>query len=264
MGVFDKLKYIEIETHSACTRKCTWCLFGAYPDFRPKTQAFLDEKLITDIFLDLKLNGFCGVIGLFSIDEPLMDERIVNGKLIRTCREILGNNVCITITTNGDLLTKELADFLFSYGLDFMKISCYEKSRYLKMKKIFSNCNNVFVLDQTRYIDGKYESNRGGALMLKSEVSFNSCFFPQYRITIGWDGELRICYHDILQKMKIGNIKSRNLFDILTDTEFLRTVKTIECDRQSIVPCNNCNVRGNEQKMLKFNHEIEKYMIKNN
>lgn len=46
MNIFDTLKYIEIETHSACTRECPWCLFGAYPDFRPSEQTFLDTEYI--------------------------------------------------------------------------------------------------------------------------------------------------------------------------------------------------------------------------
>ena len=262
MNAFDKIKYIEIETHSGCTRKCQWCLFGAYPDFRPYKTMCLDTRYIESVLRDLKRNGFRGMIGLFSINEPLLDKRIVGGELIGLCRAILGNDVLLTITTNGDLLSKDLADYLFAGGLDQIKVSCYEKARYEKMLDIFSQYNNVIILDQTRYNDGLYESNRAGSLKaLKTKPNYSSCYFPEYRTVIGWDGGVRICYHDILQKIKIGCIKEEKLSEILNGDLYIRLSHVIRMHRQAVTPCCSCNVRGHLEKMLCLNNEVETKLI---
>lgn len=260
MNIFNTLKYIEIETHSSCNRKCPWCLFGAYPNYRPKTVEFMDTDVIKNIFYDLNDNLFSGAIGLFSINEPLLDPRIVNGDIIRECKRILKNRAIITITTNGDFVTKELADKLFSYGLDEIKISCYNREKYFIMKKVFSSNRNVIILDQTRYLEEKFESNRAGALdkSLNLEANYTSCLYPYYRCAIGWDGEVRICYNDILQRMRIGNVKSKKLSAILNDKNMIAIRKAIESDRKNIIPCCDCNVQGEVDKLLSFNHLINK------
>lgn len=67
------------------------------------------------------------MIALFSINEPLLDERILNGKLIRDCKTVFQEQVLVGLTTNGDLLTPTVADMLFESGLDILKISCYRR-----------------------------------------------------------------------------------------------------------------------------------------
>lgn len=261
MNPFDKIRYIEIETHSACTRKCDWCLFGAYPYFRPERQQFLSDDHIFDILYDLKENNFRGVIGFFSINEPLLDQRIVNGSIFRISKQILENNVLISITTNGDLLNEELLGYLFEAGLDFIKISCYEIERYKKISAFYKDNPKVIVLDQTRYNCGEYESNRGGSLGASHlNTNYASCYFPQYRIAIGWDGEVRICYHDVLQRVKIGNVKFTRLSSILNGEQYAQLVHDIQYSRQSIFPCSLCNVCGDEDKFLDSNKTILKQL----
>lgn len=261
MNPFEKLRYIEIETHSACTRKCNWCLFGAHPNFRPKKQQFLEDEYILSILYDLKENGFHGVIGFFSINEPLLDLRIADGSLFRKSKQILGNNVLASITTNGDLLNKEQVPRLFESGLDFMKISCYETERYEELSHFYKDNSRIIVLNQTRYNWGEYESNRGGSLSTSLLVTnHNSCYFPQYRIAIGWDGEVRICYHDILQRIKLGNVKYSLLSSILNSKQYVQLVYDIQHSRQSVFPCSICNVHGDEKKFLNSNEAILKQL----
>lgn len=264
MNPLKKMQYIEIETHSACTRKCNWCLFGAYPNFRPKKQQFLEDEYILSILYNLRENNFRGVIGFFSINEPLMDLRIAEGTLFRKSKQILGNNVLFSITTNGDLLNDEMVTRLFESGLDFMKISCYETERYEKLNHLYKDNSRIIVLNQTRYNLGEYESNRGGSLATSHLITnHNSCYFPQYRIVIGWDGEVRICYHDILQRIKLGNIKNSSLQSILNSSQYTQLVHDIQYSRQSVFPCSVCNVCGNEKKFLDSNKTILKQLEKN-
>lgn len=261
MNPFDKIRYIEIETHSACTRKCNWCLFGAHPNFRSEKQQFLEDEYILSVLYDLKENGFRGAIGFFSINEPLLDQRITNGSIFCKCKQILGDNVLISITTNGDLLNEELLANLFVSGLDFIKISCYETERYESLSQLYKDNKRIIVLNQTRYNWGEFESNRGGGLDCSHlNTNHTSCYFPQYRIAVGWDGEVRICYHDILQRVKIGNVKYSRLSSILSSERYTQLTHDIQHSRQSVFPCSICNVYGNEKKFLKSNEAILKQL----
>jgi len=257
MNPFDKIHYIEIETHSACTRKCNWCLFGAHPYFRPEKQQLLGDDYIHSILYDLKKNNFRGVIGFFSINEPLLDQRIVNGSLFRMSKQTFGNNALISITTNGDLLSEGMLCSMFEAGLDFIKISCYETERYKKLSALYKGNSKVIVLDQTRYNRGEYESNRGGSLAVSQLTpNYTSCYFPQYRIAIGWDGEVRICYHDVLQRIKIGNIKTESLSAILNSPRYIQLIDAIQNSRQTCFPCSICNVCGEKKKFIDSNEKI--------
>jgi 2-iminoacetate synthase ThiH len=93
--------YLEIETCSLCNRTCPWCLFGQLPNFRGDQLQFLDTFYIEKILSELNQNRFKGVISLYSMNEPLLDERIKNGYLFQLCRNILTDtDVKIKINTN--------------------------------------------------------------------------------------------------------------------------------------------------------------------
>ena len=249
-NVFTTLQYIEIETISSCTRKCHWCLFGQYPDYRPKETQILETECIEELFYDLKNNGFSGVIGLFSINEPLLDSRITSGYLIEKCRNILGNSVRINLTTNGDLLSDTILESLFVYGLDQLKISCYSQESYYRMLQLTNGYTQVRVLDQIRYNRGEFESNRGGAVLGSNRKprEFFSCAYPYYRTAIGWNGNVRICYNNILEDIVLGNIHDKLFSEIVNSSDSERLRQAIYNQRQTIFPCNRCNVQGSGLK----------------
>lgn len=62
------------------------------------------------------------MIALFSINEPLLDERISSGRLIRDCKRIFDDQVLVSLTTNGDLLSPAAVEILFRNGLDQLKM----------------------------------------------------------------------------------------------------------------------------------------------
>ena len=254
INVFTTLRYIEIETISSCTRKCPWCLFGQYPNYRPKEAHLLETECIENVLFDLRNNGFIGVIGLFSINEPLLDPRITSGYLIEKCKKVLGNSVRISLTTNGDLLCESLLESLFTYGLDQIKISCYSQDRYDRMLQLTNGYTNVLVLDQTRYNHGEFESNRGGALCGSNRKNheFSSCAYPYYRTAIGWNGNVRLCYNNILEDIILGNIHDRLFSEIVNSNYSEELRQLIYNQRQAIFPCNQCNVQGKDSKNSLF------------
>ena len=258
MDIFDTLKYVEIETNSSCTRKCDWCLFGVYPNNRPSKIVFLSDAAIYSVLEDLARSSFRGVIGFFSINEPLLDPRITSGELFQACKEIFKDKVLVEITTNGDLLTKDIVQTMFRQGLNGMKISCYDKERYSEMKDLYGHMDDIYILDQTRYKLGNFESNRGGSIGEGNFLAthFSSCFYPYYRTAIGWDGEVRICYNDILQTVHIGNIYQEKISLILRSKQFSKFREMLVNHRQIIEPCCKCNVKGDCNKLNLSNAKI--------
>lgn len=238
------LKYVEIETFSGCTRKCVWCLHGSRTFQRPNN-SYLDTKIIERVFRELYDMGFDGTIALYSINEPLMDERIKNGMLIELCKTIFYKRINCVLITNADLLNQSVVDRLFQAGLDKLSISCYSNQDY-ERASIYNNIGyNIQILDQRRFLKGEWESNRAGVISGKiTKTEELCCYAPFFRIVIGWDGNIRICPHEMQGIINFGNIKSEKLIDILRKDEFKIFRTTLIDNRKSIYPCSGCNVEG--------------------
>lgn len=250
--IFQSLCYVEIETVSSCTRQCPWCLFGAYPDFRPSGAHYLDTEIIHRVFRSLKQNGFRGMAALFSINEPLMDERIKSGRLIRDCKKIFQERVLVCLTTNGDLLTPSGAEVLFENRLDLLKISCYSETEYRDMMQLYGYDHRITVCDLSRYRNNEFESNRAGTIEgAATQCSdYTGCSYPYYKAVIGWDGEVRICYNDILQQVTIGNVYYEDFAELLSGERMSELRESILTERQKVKPCCLCNISGDEQKQV--------------
>lgn len=251
MNIFSTLRYVEIETCSSCTRKCSWCLFGNYSNTRPNENRLLEIETIKRVFEDLRENKFRGTIALYSINEPLLDDRIKSGELLSICKEVLGNTVKISLTTNGDLINKSILEKLFSCGLNKLKISCYDDESYGKAQIIQQVDGRVIILDQRRYQKGEFESNRGGSVnsLRNSNISFSDCYMPKYRTVVGWDGQVRICPHEMLARISLGNVHENKLSDLLMSEKAIILRNALENNRKQIHPCNLCNIKGDESYM---------------
>jgi len=252
LDIEKDLKYIEIETCSSCTRTCKWCSFGNFNDFRNFENKLLETKYIIKIFEELKERKFNGKVAFYSINEPLLDERITSGKLISMCKDFLKEEVYISIITNGDLLELQVINNLYDAGLDQLIVSIYDDYTYNKIFNYKKSYNDIKILDQRRYNIGQWEYNRAGAIdcINKPKSTYNSCYMPFFRTVVGWDGEVRICPHETLNKLRFGNIKHEKLFDILTKKEFMNFRETLVNRRETLSPCKDCNVDGSLEYML--------------
>lgn len=236
--------YLEIETCSLCNRKCPWCLFGQLPNFRGDKLQFLDTVYIEKILNELNQNQFKGVISLYSMNEPLLDERIKDGSLFRLCRNILSNtDVKIKINTNGSLLDDGIMK-MFDSGLDNMYISCYDENMLNKAKSLQKKYASIVVLDYTNEKANILKFNRAGSI--KSYSGFvtenkKSCTLPLFSSVIGFDGEVRLCCNDALGQIKLGNIKNENLYDILNGKEMKKLRNKILINKEEVFPCDICN-----------------------
>jgi len=239
------LYFIAIETCNLCNRSCPWCLFGQLPNFRGKELKLLDTSYIKKVFLELKENSFSGIISMFDINEPLLDERIKDGSLIRLGREIFGNaDIKLNVTTNGDLLTEEIINNLIDAGVDDLCVSCYDNVILEKSRRFQKDFPSIIILDYTSEKASELKLNRAGSI--KSYTGYvpeknKSCMLPTFSTVIGYDGEIRLCFNDAVGHIKFGNIKNESFYEIINSKKMTRLRNEICVDRRSIFPCNVCN-----------------------
>lgn len=190
MSIFQTLCYVEIETVSACTRSCPWCLFGAYPDFRSAQEQYLDTEVIYNVFRSLKRNGFRGMIALFSINEPLLDERIRGGRLISDCKRIFDGQVLVGLTT-----TKDPAPVVYSDYKGRWSIETY--NNYVKNDAGFNDLK----------FQGYYEQHGFDFIMLVTGI----------------------LHEKLNASVKLINKSSISIFDVLIKAGHMRMVKREDC-----------------------------------
>ena len=134
---------ISIEPSNLCNFKCSMCYHGnnEYAEAaKPLRNMDMDcfYKVLDDIKIMVDEAGQkIKVIKMYSLGEPLIHPHIC-----QMIKEIKSAEVCeeIEITTNGSLLTNELAMKMVEYGLDTLRVSIYsiydEKNKDITKSKI--------------------------------------------------------------------------------------------------------------------------------
>lgn len=87
-GHYPLFQTIEIETINRCNSTCSFCPVNKHSDTRDFK--IMDLELFKSIINQLKELNYPGSIGLYSNNEPFLDERIV--ELARLAKEELPNN----------------------------------------------------------------------------------------------------------------------------------------------------------------------------
>ena len=105
---------VKLEFHSKCNRKCIWCPNKNIDRF--SKDIIMDKDLYIKILKDLKMNHFdecydpnldlSKTISFLGFQEPLLQADILKD-YVHIAQDILGYNIFLTASTNGDFLTKE-------------------------------------------------------------------------------------------------------------------------------------------------------------
>lgn len=119
---FKNVRSIQIERMDYCNRKCAWCPNSTRKQSKDNVMSFDTYAHILD---QLKGLGYTGRIHPYLNGEPLCDDNLCD--FIAYTRRIFPDNV-IFISTNGDLLTVDLARRLFESGLSSMAVMDYDES----------------------------------------------------------------------------------------------------------------------------------------
>lgn len=244
-GQYPLFKTIEIETLNRCNSTCSFCPVNKNADTREFKK--MDVALFVSILHQLKELNYSGSVGLYSNNEPFLDERIVN--LARMAREQLPNNH-LYLYTNGTLLTLEKFEGIIQY-LDRMYIDNYNDRLTLitPVKTIHNYCKtNKLYLDKVRIRLRKLHdilSTRGGQAPNRKQETIEplnyGCFLPFRQMVVRPDGKISLCCNDALGTMTLGDLTQEAVSDVWHGENYRTIREKIASGRQDIGLCQGCD-----------------------
>jgi cyclic pyranopterin phosphate synthase len=223
---YNKPLYIDIETITACNRRCSYCPNSIYDRGTIKNCKLMDESLYHKIIDELALWQFAGHIHPFWFGEPLLDKRLPD--LISYTKMKLPKST-ITVFTNGDLLTIQTFKKLKHAGVDGFWITQHDKSETQTMKefKKYINENGSAGVKITYHIIDNY-MNRGGLVNVnKKTYTPKYCLMPSKHITIDYAGNVVLCCNDYFSTISFGNLKIESLTDIWNKPSYIKIRKEL-------------------------------------
>lgn len=155
---------ISIEPTNLCNFKCAMCFHGNNEtDPKAKPLKNMDDEVFDKVLNDIKewtaeIGERVKLIKLYSLGEPLINSNI--GEMVRKIKQA---NVCekIEITSNGSLLSKDIAQKLVDDELDIFRLSVYsvEKSRMKFVTR--TEISPEAIHENIRYLK-EYRDKQGG------------------------------------------------------------------------------------------------------
>ena len=260
----DRLfSWVEIETVNRCNSTCSFCPVNKKDD--PREFAYMPDWLFHKVIDELAALKFAGRLALYSNNEPLLDDKIVE-------RVAYAKASCpqatVYILTNGTRMTTEIAWQLLQAGIDYIKIDNYSDKLKLhrNIEKLIvdfekppyaEHADRIFIVKRRLT---EVLSNRGGTAPNKEaeeqEKTYKyyhnaSCGYPFTQLVIRPDGKVSLCCNDALGKATMGDVSRRSLVEVWRGKAFrqLRAELTTN-GRKDLSICNSCDVYTHDPDML--------------
>lgn len=250
---------ISIEPTNLCNFKCTMCFHGNNEyaeEAKPLKNMDMDcfRKAVSDIKELVEESGEkIKIVKLYSLGEPL-----IHPEICEMIKEIKEAEICkeIEITSNGSLLTKEIAEKMVDYGLDILRISIYSVYEE-KNREITKSCVGVDTIrDNIMYLR-KYRDEKSAvkpviiAKMFESFGDENRDFMNMYekiadRVGVDELYQLNSVEKDVFEniyqdkaKYAKENFKSNNLYKERKVCRYPFTHVTVRNDGTVISCCSD-------------------------
>lgn len=242
---FPIFEQIEIETINRCNNTCSFCPVNRNIDTRP--YKLMDEKLFIDIVRQLNNLNYSGIVGLFSNNEPFLDNRIF--EFARIARELVPR-ASLRIMTNGLLMSVEKLNLIMKY-LDILVIDNYQDDLGMtkQTKEIYDYClnNNIYQDKLQIWLRKKSEilTTRAGQAKNREEIKplACSCDYPFTQFVIRPDGKVSLCCNDALGIMTLGDLNQQTITEIWNGETFQEIRKKLLMGRKNIKLCSQCDGR---------------------
>lgn len=252
------LTVIEVCITELCTRKCGFCP-RADKTVYPNRKLFMSLETITSLGNECAINKYRGDFHFSGFGESLTHPHFF--ELIQTLRSILPNNH-FALTTNGDLLSKDVCRKIYNSGINHIILSCYDGAEaYDNLEKMLNDVSPNYEIrklwinpEETleQMVDRNKFNNRSGAV---STVTFekdlennknNSCYLPFYKLVFDYNGDALLCCNDWFRKHKgFGNIHHNTLQSIWYSDEFKKVRDNLKAGKRDGPACTNCSIKGN-------------------
>lgn len=238
-----KIKEVTFETINRCNGECTFCPVNRHND--PRKYEIMSSLLFKKIIQDLQNIKYDGVISLFSNNEPLLDNRIL--EFIKYAK-VQVPNARIVLLTNGKLLNvKNFPNF--ADQLDMLLIDNY----YRGQCKLNKNIQEIYKLYADKYDnvtvslrkEDEIMSSRGGFAKNRKYIPkiTSPCIVPWEQFYIVPSGEVkRCCANPLDTHIPLGNVNTNSISEIWNGQEFQKYRKSMIFGRQNVESCRQCDV----------------------
>ena len=213
----------------------------------------MSEELFRKIINDLASINYSETIGLYSNNEPLLDERILD--FYKYAKEKLPN-AKFSMYTNGTLLTFEKFLELLPL-LDFFVIDNYNDKYEFntpELKKIYDyltehpeiNEHDLRVSFAFRR-QNEVLTTRGGQAPNKIGKTERTaiklrCPLPFLQFVIRPTGEVSLCCSDTLGQCTMGDLKTQTISEVWSSEKYQAVRKELLTNgRKNLLVCKNCD-----------------------
>lgn len=240
---FPVFKTIEIETINRCNGACSFCPVNKYNDPRPYKK--MEKALFLSIINQLKEINYNGFIGMYSNNEPLLDDRLLS--FLKIAKEEVPK-AKLYLFTNGSTMTIEFLDELMKY-LDWITIDNYNDNLVLNksLKSIYNDIlnksynNRVFI-----YLRKENEVlyNRSGEANNRTKNKFkckSPCLYPFEQVVVRPDGKLSLCCNDAVGNETMGDLNIEKLSEIWRGAKYKIVRENMFKSRERNYLCKNCD-----------------------
>lgn len=230
---FRLFKYVELETISACNRRCPYCPNSKYT----RGNHLMKESLYKRIIDQLSEINFTGMIFLSFYSEPLLDKRLP--RLMRYTRKKLPH--CnIKIFTNGDYLTRELFKKLVAVGVNELLVTRHGRPLTKDLKYLVKHPFSKDKVYYRIYLPLHFRYNRGGLIKIRDGKKIERCLRPSENLTIDYEGNTILCCNDYFSTIKFGNLANSHIMDIWKKKNYKRIRKETRRGIFNLAICQKC------------------------
>ena len=239
--IFD---HIEIETINRFNGVCEFCPINTKID--PRKKKVMSKKLFEKIINELSELEYGGRIALYSNNEPMLDERIID--FYEYCRNKLPN-AWLVMFTNGTLLTLDKFEKIIPF-LDELVIDNYNEHLQLisNSKKIKDYCEENEKLKEKVTIvlrkPNEILTTRGGDApnrMVKISHSDATCVLPFKQMIVRPDGKVSLCCNDPLGKNTLGDLTENSIMEVWNNDKFRMVRECLYKGRSNWNHCEFCD-----------------------
>ena len=238
---FPVFQQVLIETRTDCNNHCPFCPHA----FNKKPLGVMEWDCYTTIIDQLCEINYNGRVALMLSNEPLLDDRLENMIVYAKSKS---QRLFLDITTNGRLLTIELIDSLFIFGLDNININDYRGDRDTYPEKWSAYLepiydaywNNPKVNFKHRRFNESLPNYAGNIPQTFSKEDFGFCNYPFRKLTIAYNGDVLLCCDDFMYNTSFGNVMNDKLIDCWNAPE-LNTIRLSLLNNKRIGLCEQCN-----------------------
>ncbi len=269
--VKNSIKRVTVEVFSFCNRHCKFCPTSS--GTRPSEQKYLSEDVYLRILQDLKSIDFDNTFMFHLYNEPLADRIIL--ERIRQAKMLIPK-ATLYIATNGDYLSRNYIEALYTAGINTLYVSMYDAIKDLSERnsvknimekmlaklglsadnevyhknlfyKVATNYRNMSITIISRDINN-IGCDRGGLVnVFNRPLRSSPCFAPFVDLDIDWQGNFLPCcniYADnaLHHAYITGNLHDgRSIFDHYVDQAIVHWRKELCHFYPKKNPCQSCS-----------------------